>query len=209
MRDFYVIGAGGHGAVVAEIISELGYRIAGFVDDDPALIGSKVLDWEVIGGCECVPERAAVALGIGDNRARGELLTKIRDRGWFLPVLIHPSAIVSQSAVLGAGTVVMAQVVVNARASVGCGCILNTACSVDHDCSLGDAVHICPGTRLAGGVTVGTGTMIGIGSCVRPCARIGSHCTLGAGSVVVTDICDEITVFGNPARDRANDYRAT
>lgn len=202
-KHIYIIGGGGHGSVVAEIASALGYDMAGFIDDDPSILGKEVLDWSIIGSRDCIPDGATVALGVGSNSIRMQLLREARLREWSLPVLVHPSAIVSGSAELGAGTVVMPQVVVNARARVGRGCILNTACSVDHDCFLGEAVHICPGARLAGGVSVGDGSMVGIGSCVKQCITIGARCTLGAGSVVVSDIEDDVTAFGNPARRRA------
>ncbi|MDH7602741.1 MAG: acetyltransferase [Armatimonadota bacterium] len=203
MKAIYIYGAGGHGAVVAEIAHLLGYDILGFVDDNSALTGKSVLDWKVLGTGDLIPDGATVALGIGDNVTRAALTQRARDRKWSLPVLVHPSAIISPSAVLGAGTVVMAQVAVNARARIGEACILNTSCSVDHDCSIGCAVHIAPGVRLAGSVTVGDRTLVGIGSCARPGVCIGCDCIIGAGSVVVCDIPDYCVAYGNPARPRA------
>ncbi|MCE5324015.1 hypothetical protein LLG46_11965 [bacterium] len=79
---------------------------------------------------------------------------------------------------------------------------MNTACSVDHDCDIGDLVHVAPGSRLGGGVGVGTGSLVGIGSCVRPCMHIGDWCSIGAGSTVVSDMPDNITAYGNPAKIR-------
>lgn len=202
MRELYIIGAGGHGAVVAELAAALEYRIGGFIDADPRLKDSTVLNWRVLGGLGRIPKRSMVAFGIGDNQARSALLREAVAQYWHLPVLIHPSAVVSPSAELGAGTVVMPQAVVNARSRTGLACILNTACSVDHDCILGNAVHIGPGAHLAGGVTVGDETLIGIGSEVRQGISIGSECILGAGSVVVSDFPDHVTAYGNPAHLR-------
>ena len=203
MSEIYVIGAGGHGAVVAELVELVGYSVAGFIDDDLALKGKWILGWQVIGGGESVPDGANVALGVGDNMCRLRLLEAALASGWKLPVLIHPSAVFSRSAEIGEGTVLIAQATVNARAVIGRGCILNTACSVDHDCTLGDCAHIAPGARLAGGVSVGETTLVGIGSCIRPCISIGRKCTIGAGSVVVSDIPDGAVAFGNPARQKA------
>jgi len=200
MNDVYIIGAGGHGIVVAEIAELLGYQVVGFIDDNPALTGNLILGMRVLGGSETLPAGAQVALGIGDNAARTNLLRAAEIHDWRLPVLIHPSAVVSRSAVLGAGTVVVAQAVVNPRAVIGSGCILNTASSTDHDCILGEAVHLAPGVRLAGGVTVGAGTLIGVGSCTKPCITIGAWTTVGVGSVLVADIPDGVIAYGNPAR---------
>ena len=205
MKELYVLGAGGHGAVVAEIASLLGYEIAGFIDDDPRLAGQTVLNWKVLGGRDKLPRGASVALGIGDNAVRARLLADAESLGCELPVLAHPSAVISPSADLGAGTVVMAQVAVNARTRIGRACILNTSCSVDHDCVIGDAAHIAPGARLAGSVKVGERTLVGIGSCVRPGIAVGADCLIGAGSVVVKDVPARAKASGNPARIRTDE----
>lgn len=202
--DIYVIGAGGHGAVVAELAQITGWNLVGFVDDNAELEGSGVLESTVLGGTEKIPRGAAVALGVGDNNVRLRLLAMVAEMGWRLPVLIHPSAVVSPSSKIGDGTVLLAQSAVNARAEIGCGCILNTACSVDHDCVLGDCTHIAPGSRLAGAVNVGKATLIGIGTSILPCIKIGQRCTIGGGSVVTHSIPDEAVAFGNPARVRTN-----
>lgn len=200
MSEIFIIGAGGHGSVVAETASLLGYTISGFIDDNPEFIGAKVLDWNVLGDCSLIPDGATVALGIGQNSVRSRLINFAKAHAWELPVIAHPSAVISPSAVLGQGTVVMAQVAVIAKANIGMGCILNTGCSVDHDCILGDFVHIAPGARLAGYVTVGEETLVGVGSSVKPCINIGSDCIIGAGSAVVKDIPDSVVASGNPAR---------
>lgn len=198
----YIIGAGGHGAVVADIALACGMAIAGFIDDNPTNHGTAVLEWTVLGGRDVIPAGAPVALAIGNNAVRATLLTLARERGWTLPALVHPTATISRFARIGEGTVVMPHVVVNARTSIGCACILNTACSVDHDCVLGDAVHLAPGVRLAGTVQVGHDSFVGIGSCVHPGKRLGARVTIGAGSVVVRDIPDEVLAYGVPARVR-------
>jgi len=202
MTGIYVLGAGGHGAVVAEIAQASGYSITGFADDK-AEQGTEVLAWRVLGGRAAVPDGASVALGVGDNKAREDLMHYGEAHGWRIVTLAHPSAVISPSVTIGEGTVVMANATVNARASIGRGCVLNTACSVDHDCIIGDFAHIAPGARLAGTVTVGTRAMVGVGSCVHQVRTIGSDCIIGAGSVVVAHIPDGATAYGNPAKVKA------
>ena len=192
----YIFGAGGHGVVIAELAAALGHEVAGFIDDNPTRVGARVLGWPVLGGIEAIPPGASVALGIGENASRREKLALAGQHGWALPVLIHPAAVISPSAELGAGTVVMALAAVNARARIGRGCILNTSCSVSHDCVLGDVVHISPGTHLAGTVTIGDNTLIGMGATILN----GANCTIGAGSVLVANLPDGVTAYGNPAR---------
>jgi len=61
-------------------------------------------------------------------------------------------------------------------------------------------VHISPGARLAGGVCVGDLSWIGIGASVRQLVTIGARVVVGAGAAVVSDVPDDFTVVGVPAR---------
>src|SRR5690606_26669254 len=86
MTGIYVIGAGGHGVVVAEIAAACGYRVLGFIDDDPTRQGMTVLDWHVLGDMRAIPDGAVVALGIGNSAVRQRLLETAAVHGWQLPV---------------------------------------------------------------------------------------------------------------------------
>lgn len=200
--ELFIIGSGGHGAVVAEIALAAGLTVAAFIDDKPERLGQTVLEWTVIGDRRAVPDGAPVALAVGNNTERLALLAWAQARGLDLPVLVHPSAVVSPSARLGAATVVMAQAAVNARATIGPACILNTSCSVDHDCVLGDGVHVAPGARLCGNVEVSPAALVGVGSSILPSLRVGANAVVGGGAVVVGNLADNATAYGNPARVR-------
>lgn len=202
--DLYILGASGHGAVVADIAMALGYRNIAFCDDDPAKLGQTILDCPIIGDRHTVPEAAEIVIAIGDNIIRNQVMDEAAKQGLVCPALIHPSAVISPSAKIHEGTVVMANSVVNARAVIGPGCILNTASSVDHDCELGTSVHIAPGVRLSGNVKVGALSMLGTGSCAIQGITIGSNSMVGAGSVVVRDIPDNVVAYGNPATVKTN-----
>ena len=97
-----------------------------------------------------------------------------------------------------------AGVVVNPGATIGDGVILNTGCSIDHDCVLDECVHVSPGARLAGTVSVGQLSWIGIGASVKQSIHIGCNVRVGAGAAVVSDIGDDTTVVGVPAKTLGN-----
>lgn len=203
MSRLLIVGAGGHGAVVAEAAAEAGdWEKIEFLDDDPAR--SQVLDYPVVGTVggmtDQLDESTAVLIALGNNFRRLELLDRAAGAGGGLATVIHPSAQISKSASMGAGSVVFAGAVINARARIGLGAILNTGATLDHDCVIGDAVHISPGANLAGEVTVGDCSWIGIGASVREGMSIGRNCIVGAGAAVVADVADGTMVGGVPAR---------
>jgi sugar O-acyltransferase (sialic acid O-acetyltransferase NeuD family) len=203
MTRLLIIGAGGHGAVVAEAAAEVGqWSEIVFLDDTDT--EGRVLEFPILGKSgdlsSFLDGDTEVFVAIGDNRRRLELLRSIAEENARLATVIHPTACISPSASVSSGTVACAGVIVNARATVGLGCILNTAATIDHDCAIEDGVHISPGANLAGNVHVGTCTWIGIGSSIREGIRIGRDSMVGAGSAVVSDVADGATVGGVPAR---------
>ena len=198
-----ILGAGGHGKVVADAALRQGrWERVAFLDDAcPAIdtaVGLAVLG--KTGMAErLLPDYADAAVAIGNSSLRLEWLERLEDLGFHLPVIQHPDATVSPHARVQEGSVIFAQAVVNPDARLGRGCIVNTAASVDHDCILGAGVHVAPGAHIAGGVQIGQGAWIGIGACVREYVVIGRHVMVGAGAAVISDVPDHNTVAGVPA----------
>lgn len=188
----YLYGASGHGKVIKEIIEANGGCVEAFVDDNPKA--------EQLMGVPVLHDTAGLSpmiISIGDNAIRKQIVSRLQCR---FGTAIHPSAVVSPSATIGEGTVVMPGAVINAHAVIGKHCIINTGASVDHDCVVADYCHLAPHSTLCGGVHVGEGTLIGVGACVIPCMKIGSWCTIGAGSVIINQINNNMKVVGNPAK---------
>lgn len=202
MKRLAILGASGHGKVVADLAELCGWEVVFFDDAFPDVQRNGV--WTVAGKTQDLLAQAdsfvGVIVAIGHNRTRLAKLKLLREKGFALATLVHPGACVSRHAVIESGSVVFAGVVVNAFAQVGEGCILNTLCSVDHDCRLGAGVHISPGAHLAGSVRVGDGSWIGIGASVRQLVGVGADVVVGAGAAVVGEVPDNVTVVGVPAR---------
>lgn len=199
-----VIGAGGHGKVVADTAERAGWAEVVFFDPRFKSDKQRHTHWALVG----LPEDAAsytcdgYFVAIGNSHARKQWIDWLVARGLPLVTLVDPASVVSRYATLESGVLVVAGAVVNADTRVGRGGIINTRAAVDHDCDLGAYSHICPGASLAGAVSVGEHSWVGIGSQVRQAACIGAHVTVGAGATVVSDIDDGLTVVGTPARPR-------
>lgn len=203
MDTLVILGAGGHGRVVADAAICSGWHRVLFFDDAwPQLVQTG--PWDVAGGTkELMQHRERyprICVAVGDNETRLRLLSQLEREGFFPVSVVHPSAVVSPLSELGAGSVVLAGAVVNPFSKIGRGCIINTGATVDHDSLLGDGVHISPGVHLGGDVRIGRRTWVGIGSTVRNGISIGSDVMVGAGAAVVADVDDRVTVAGVPAR---------
>ena len=201
-----IVGAGGHGKVVLDVLRSAGlYKPIGFLDADPALTDSYVAGLPVLGSINAIGvlrkqrvRRAIVA--IGDNTTRLHYAAMLEQDGIELVNAVHPAAFVSPTATLGKNVVVGPLAAVATEAKVGDSVIVNTSAVVEHECVVGDGVHVCPSAALAGRVKVGRGAFIGAGARVIQCRTVGELATVGAGAVVVRDVPEFTTVVGVPAR---------
>ncbi len=202
-----IMGAGGHGRVVAEAISASGQEVAGFLDPALSLQGTTIEGVTVLGDdtilADWPPEKAAIAIGIGSTArtdARKAIYDRAKHQGYAIPVIIHPAAMVSVSAELSEGVQIMAGAIIQCRARIGENTICNSGTIIEHDCQIGRDCHVAPGVVLSGAVKVGEGSHIGTGAVVIQGVCIGRNVTVGAGAVVIRDVGDGETVVGNPAR---------
>jgi sugar O-acyltransferase (sialic acid O-acetyltransferase NeuD family) len=206
VNGLLIIGAGGHGKVVADTALLLGWENVAFLDDRAAAL-EPLLGLPVVGTLSDLPAQGRVfssaIVALGDATLRLELTDRCRRSGLEVVSILHPMAYVSRFASMGPGCVAFAQSAVNAGAKMGAACIVNTGATVDHDCLIGEGVHICPGAHLAGNVRVGDRSWVGIAATIRQGLTIGRDAIVGAGAVVVADVADASTVTGVPARPRA------
>lgn len=208
-NQLVIIGAGGHGKVVADIAKSLEqYQTIFFLDDDLTI--GESLGIPVVGSSGMIEEYLSssdVFVAVGKAAVRKKIMEQLLEKGANIPVLVHPQAVVGTGVEIGAGTVVMAGTVINADVKIGKGCIINTCASVDHDSIVGDYVHVAVGAHLAGNVCVGKHAWIGAGATVSNNVSIGEDVTVGAGAVVVKDLIRADVYVGIPAkRIKHNDF---
>ena len=192
-----IIGAGGHGKVVADIVIKSGDKLLGYLDDSAfgEICGFPVLG--KVNDCERFSD-AEFIIAIGNSTIREKLADSLCVK-WY--TAIHPSAVISSLGVeISEGSVIMANAVINSCARVGRHCIINTSAVIEHDNVIGDFAHISVGAKLGGTVNVGKRSWIGIGATVKNNTNICDNCLIGAGTVVINDIRESGTYVGVPAR---------
>jgi sugar O-acyltransferase (sialic acid O-acetyltransferase NeuD family) len=203
LKRLAILGASGHGKVLADAAEQCGWPSISFFDDAwPGLQTNG--PWAVEGNTEALLDRLmdfdGVIVAIGNNRTRAVKQAELVASGGKMATIIHPSAMVSAHATVGVGSVVFANAAVNACATVGAGVIVNTGAVVEHDCVVGDFAHISPNGVLSGGVALGS--LVWVGSCasVKQLIAIGEASVVGMGAVVTKDVPPGVTVVGNPAK---------
>lgn len=205
-RRLVVLGAGGHGKVVADAARAGGAQVLAFADSDTARLGSEVLGLPVIDGqidelCRyCEHEGAEVVVAIGQNRGRRSAFEALCSRGLRLATVVHPSAVLASDVTVGAGVVIFAGAVINVSSQIGDNAIVNTGARLDHDNVLGAHAHVSPGVCTGGEVRIGEGTHLGVGVNVRNGLCIGAWTVVGVGAAVVSDLPDRVVAYGVPAR---------
>ena len=197
MKKLAIIGASGHGKVIADIAGKNGYEEIVFLDDNPEL--KECAGFRVVGTSEDVDKYSDydIIVAIGNASIRKKIHKQVGE--YRLTTLIHPQSVISRRVTIGKGTVVMAGAIINSDTKIGEGCIINTGASVDHDCNIGDFVHVSVGAHVAGTVTVEDSTWIGAGATVSNNVAICGECMIGAGAVVVKNIKESGTYVGSPA----------
>lgn len=206
MRKLIIVGASGHGKVIADIARTNGYEKNEivFLDDNESL--KECGGYPVVGktgdAVRLATEDDRVIVGIGNAKIRKRMMEAYEEAGLKIVTLIHPHAVIGENVVIEKGCVVMAGAVINPGTTIGKGCIINTCASVDHDCKLKGYVHVSVGAHVAGTVEIGAQTWIGAGATVSNNVVITADCMIGAGAVVVKDIAESGTYVGVPAGKR-------
>lgn len=197
LHRLIIIGASGHGRVVADIAKLCGYTEIVFLDNNPEL--KECGGYPVLGPDTMTAELDGdIFIAVGKSEIRQRLMDRDSERSF--PTLIHPSAVIAEDVTIGNGSVVMAGSVINPGARIGKGCIVNTSSSIDHDCNVGDYCHVSVGSHLSGTVKLGNHVWIGTGATVSNNVNICPDVVIGAGAVVINDVEESGTYIGVPIR---------
>lgn len=209
MKRIVIIGAGGHGREVAEILQHCArtteqLRVLGFIDDDRNLRDKVVDGLPVLGDWtwfEGIDRHAiAVICAVGTPHVCRQLVQRAEALSLGFVNAISPLAHVSPLARIGRGVTVFPHVIINTGADLQDSSILNVGATISHDTRVGRYANINPGVHLAGNVTIGEGCYIGMGANVIQGRSIGSWTVVGAGAIVIRDLPSNVTAVGVPAK---------
>ncbi len=209
-RQLVVVGAGGFGRETVEAVRALNavgacWRIAGYLDDEPARHGTVIDGLPVIGGTDKLGDMPNASVVVctgrpGNYFSRPRIVERLGLPPERYATIIHPSATVSTTSRIGPGSVVLAHTVLTAAVTVGSHVAIMPHVVLTHDDVVGDFATMASGVCLGGSVDVGRCAYLGAGALVREHRSIGSCSLVGMGAVVTGDIPPSEVWAGIPAR---------
>ena len=204
-----IVGASGFGREVAWLVERINqvsptWNLLGFLDDNGALLGSRINGYPVLGNVQDVDQfpDAWFVCAIGSSAIRKKVVDKMLEKNPDVKfgTVIDPSAEISDLVTIGQGTIICAHTIVTVNIRIGDHVIMNLDCTVGHDAEIGDFVTMYPSVNVSGLCSIGCGTELGTGMQVIQAKSIGENTVIGAGSVVVRDIPSNCTAVGSPAK---------
>lgn len=201
-----MVGAGGHGRELADIIRSASSRdtrftLLGLTDDGQVdRIALARAGLRFLGPTSAIASRNVdVYLGLGYPDVRRRVAQRLDAATWGDPVL-HQTAQLGAGSVLGNGAVLAQGSVVTTNVRIGEHSHVGVNATISHDCRIGDFVTVCPNATITGDVEVDNDVFIGAAATILPGVRIGSGVVIGAGATVTKDVPAAVTVAGVPAR---------
>jgi sugar O-acyltransferase (sialic acid O-acetyltransferase NeuD family) len=207
MRPLVIVGAGGFGREVLDLVRDINavtptFDFLGYLDDgdvDTVLLGR--LGARVLGGSARLAELdASYVIAIASSGSRKAIGAIADSSHRVAATLRHPAAEVGSDVRLGEGSIVCGHAQLTTNIEVGRHSVVNRGCTIGHDVVIGDFVTIHPGVHVSGGVVIEDGATLGTGSVIVPGIRVGAGSVVGAGAVVARDVAPFVTVVGPVAR---------
>lgn len=199
-----IVGYGGHAKSIIDSIKWADiYNIIGYTD-----LEDKNMDIPYLGNDDCLQQlydegihNIAFGLGyMGEFDIRESLYEKVKAIGFQLPVITDPTSTIAIDAEIGEGSFIGKHAVINAASRIGKLCIINTGAIIEHENIIGDYTHVAVGTVICGNVHIGNRCLLGANSTIIQGVTIQDNSIIGAGSVVLSDVRENETVVGIPAR---------
>jgi sugar O-acyltransferase (sialic acid O-acetyltransferase NeuD family) len=208
MKNIVLFGGGNQAHYTIDIIEkEKKYNIVGIIDSIHD-VGSERFGHKILGRQEDLKKIISQyniyggVISIGDNWSRyvvSQQILKISPDFIFVNA-IHPSVVIGNTTELGYGIVAMAGCIFNPKAKIGNFTFFATGAQVEHDNEICDFASISAGSLTGGYVKLGKYSALTLGVTILDRIEIGENTVVGAGSLVIKSLPDNVLAYGNPAQ---------
>ena len=190
-RSLILFGAALQGEVVLGCLDVAGsFKAVALVDDRPktrSVAGMPVLSARWLDAIRARGVRLAHVC-IGDGAARLSCGQRLRQAGFEIVNVVHPTAVISSAATLGQGVFVGPLAIVGPHARIEDLVQINNAATVAHHSLVARGARISDGAHVGGEVTIGERVLLGIGVAVNTRVTIGADSTVVSGVAIYGDV---------------------
>jgi len=209
MKDIVIIGAGGFGREVAQLIENINanektWNLLGFIDETFEKQGTVINGYTVLGDLKWFEnankDNLWTVCAIGNPKDKYNLIAKASEYNINYANLIHPNAIISKYAEIGIDCIICCNSFISTNTKIGSHISINPGCGIGHNTIINDYASIYWSVILSGNVCINEGCEIGSMADVLPKITVGKWSIIGAGAVVACDIPENCTAVGVPAK---------
>ncbi len=204
MTQFVIVGTGGMGRELLGWIAGCSaatrdrFRTTAFIseggDDGSVIHGVPVLHPD-----QWIDSPPRFVIAFADPAKKKRLAQELEARGWIPEIFIHESAVVGLATSIGRGTIICPFCRISSDSEIGEHVLVNGGSGIGHDATVGSYSSLLGSVSVNGNARVGEGVLLGAGSMIYPGKRVGNWATIGLASVVLRNVPDGATMFGNPA----------
>lgn len=207
MKKLLIIGAGGCGRDIYHFATSCEgfgkeYTIKGFLDDNKSCLDGYPGFPPVIDSIsDYLPEPDDVFIcAMGHVASKKKCVEMMLERGGQFVTLVHPTANVAPDAKIGLGCIVMQQATVGATAVVDDFVLIQISAIVGHDARVGKYSRLDCLSVMVGGTEIKEEVTVHTAAVINHKVVVGKQAHVGACSLVIRNVKQGTTVFGNPAR---------
>ena len=153
-KNLLIIGAGKFSTEIEELARLNGYIDIAFLDDQPSRWSSPVIG-TIADLPDLRPRFDSAIVAMGNNENRRKFHEQLKENGYQIPALVHPTAYVSPDAQISPGCIVRAKAVISRYVKLGEGTVVNLGALIDHHCEIGAFSHIMMGAVIRGNAVIG------------------------------------------------------
>ena len=201
MKKIAIIGTGGFAGEVYTMLKQnhesLPDGMFEYCFVDTHYKGGMFFNMPVIDDSEIETDMILI-FAVGDPELRSRLVRSYFNILTDQYFSIH--SIIGENCIFGENVLIMQGCILTNHITIGNYTHINIGCTIGHDTKIGDFVTINPGCNISGNVKIGNNVYIGTNTCIRQGIEICDNVTIGMGSVVVKDITEHGTYFGNPCK---------
>jgi sugar O-acyltransferase (sialic acid O-acetyltransferase NeuD family) len=209
MKNLLIIGARAFGREVYNItIQTKEYNsewvVKGFLDDDPTALKDFYKSYPpIIGSVKDykIQKDDVFICALGDPIIKKNFIQEIELRGGKFINIIHPTAIINPTGVkLGKGIIICPLTYISNDVTIKNFVTIQTHVAVGHDSIIEEYCQINAFTFIGGFTHIKDNTLINPGACIAPKVSIGKEAIVGINSGVISNVKDNTSVYGNPAK---------